>query len=105
MIGEVASVTRLIGAVGVLSGTATNIATLALTPGDWDVNANCFLTGATVGAVTALNFWLNTVSVTLPVPTANGAPNFALGVNGIANGSGGPPGGSGSTSRSRPRSI
>ena len=46
MIGEVASVTRLIGAaLGVLSGTATNIATLALTPGDWDVNANCFLSG------------------------------------------------------------
>ena len=93
MIGEVASVTRLIGAaLGVLSGTATNIATLALTPGDWDVNANCFLSGATAGAVTALNFWLNTVSVTLPVPTANGAPNFALGVSGIANGSGGPTG-------------
>ena len=36
MIGEVASVTRLIGAaLAVLSGTATNIATLALTPGDW----------------------------------------------------------------------
>ena len=92
-IGEFVSSVRLVGnAMAVLTGTAKDVASLVLQPGDWDVSGNCFLTGATAGAVSALNFWLNTASATLPVPTASGIGDMAIGVNGISNGSGGPTG-------------
>lgn len=52
-------------AVSLSTGTATNITSISLTAGDWDVTGNCFI--ANTGAnLTAAIGWVSTSSATLP---------------------------------------
>lgn len=55
------------------SATPTDIATLALTAGDWDVWANFYTTPAGGASQTLLKAWISTTSATDPGPANNGA--------------------------------
>jgi hypothetical protein len=57
-------------ALAMTTATAMNILSLALSPGDWDVQGNGLFTGSALP--TAFSVWLNTVSAALPTASANG---------------------------------
>ncbi|HEY3623746.1 MAG TPA: hypothetical protein VGL12_15395 [Roseiarcus sp.] len=59
-------------AVAMTTATPMNILSLALSPGDWDVQGNGLFTGTALP--TAFSVWLNTVSAALPAASANGMP-------------------------------
>lgn len=72
-IGEYVSSTVLVGSeVGLITETTTDITSISLTPGDWDVRgAICF----DVASTTVLNIligWVSTSSATLPTAPNNG---------------------------------
>jgi hypothetical protein len=70
-------------AVSMSSGTATDITSISLTAGDWDVSGTLWIT--TVGTVTSFNAWINTTATT--EPTRGGAGHsFIQGIS-IAGGS------------------
>lgn len=73
-IGEHISSTVLIGAaVSLTSTAATDVASIALTPGDWDVSGTiCFTAGAAT-ATTVLRNWIYTVPTAAPTPPNAGA--------------------------------
>ena len=52
-------------AVSLSTGANTNITSISLTPGDWDVSGNIYFSVVT-GPATAFFAWINTVSVTRP---------------------------------------
>ena len=72
-VGEYVSSTVLAGsAVALTTNTATNITSISLTAGDWDVTGAIFQqpNGATV--VTLIIGWISTTSATLPTAPNNG---------------------------------
>lgn len=85
-VGEyISSIVLSTSAVGISSGTAGNVTSVALTPGDWDVSGNvAFVAGASTTA-TVFSGGIGTASATLPISPANGA--FAqIGVSVAAGG-------------------
>lgn len=77
-IGEFVSSTVLVGsAVGITSNTATDITTISLTAGDWDVWGAVAFSVATGTIPTTLAGWINTISATFPtLPNGGGEINF-----------------------------
>ena len=95
VVGEILSTNVAIGsAVALTTATTANVATLALTAGDWDVWANIMFIPAASTSITVLKGAISTTTATLPtapngggyneyaspafVPTAAGAPSFQL---------------------------
>jgi hypothetical protein len=72
-VGEFISATVLQGATVALSNNAaTNITSISLTPGDWDVSGNVALNPGGGTVVTQFVGWLSTLSATLPTPPQSG---------------------------------
>ena len=70
-VGEFVSASVASGsAIALTTATPTDIASIALTPGDWDVWANVGLIPASGASVTAISAWINSASATDP-----GSPN------------------------------
>ncbi len=64
-VGEVMTVNVTTPGVSVTSNTQTNIMTLTLTPGDWDVKSN-FLAVCTAAVLSTAHAGISTTSATLP---------------------------------------
>jgi len=76
-IGEYSEVTS--GAIGLTTATSTNITSLSLTAGDWDVYGNVFFLTSAGDTATAVIVGLNTTSATLPaVPLYNHSGNVSI---------------------------
>ncbi len=74
--GEYISSTVLVGsAVSLVSGTATNITSISLTAGDWDVSGNIAFVGAAGTTATTGVATINTTSGTAPTIPGAGAYN------------------------------
>jgi hypothetical protein len=58
--------------VALASGVSKDIATIVLSPGDWDVWGNLAVAPAGTTTQSAILAWLNTVSATNPTPPNNG---------------------------------
>lgn len=84
MVGEYISATVLSGAaVAIATATATNVASISLTPGDWDVSG--FITAGYTGtAMTRLLGWTSASSATLPVFPNNGGAGGHESINGTS---------------------
>ena len=65
-IGEVMSASVAAIATGLTSGSPLNVASVTLTPGDWDVRGSYVLSGTGSTTFTVANCGFNTVSATLP---------------------------------------
>lgn len=79
-VGEYLSTTVLIGSqVAVTSNTNTNVATLVLTAGDWDVWGSVATNPASGTISTNYVNWISTVSATLPTYPNNGGIFFLEG--------------------------
>ena len=64
-LGEASESTVVIGSpVSLVTATATNVTSLSLTAGDWDVSGNVFIT--TTGTNAQTYMWITSVSGTLP---------------------------------------
>ena len=87
-VGEYVESEILVGsAVSLTTNTQTNVTSISLTAGDWDVWGNSVFTGAGGTVVTAAIAGINTVSATLPTAPAKGAYGFWIGnVTGSAPG-------------------
>lgn len=68
-IGEVISNT---GSISPTSGVPTNVTSIVLTAGDWDVNSNIIATGAGTTILIAVQGGINTTSATLPSTVLQG---------------------------------
>ena len=84
MVGEFISATVLSGAaVAIATATPTNITSISLTPGDWDVSG--FVSaGYTGSAMTRLLGWTSATSATLPVFPNNGGAGGHESLNGTS---------------------
>jgi hypothetical protein len=77
MIGEYLSASAALGAINLATGTAVDVASLALTPGDWEVNAAVHFTCGATTTVSRLIASLGTVSATInTAPGAFGSLSF-----------------------------
>lgn len=65
-IGEYISATVATSTVSLSTGVASNVGSISLTAGDWDVSANVVLTLGTTTAVTQQAAWISSTSATLP---------------------------------------
>jgi len=65
-------------AIPLTSGTQTNITSISLTPGDWDVSGIVNLNGASTTLPTVFNAAVNTVSATIPTEGTTGRTNVAF---------------------------
>lgn len=73
-VGEFISSTVLVGAaVSLTNGTATNITSISLTAGDWDVCGNAIFLPAGTTTVNSIAAWTSTTSATFPTAPNNGA--------------------------------
>jgi hypothetical protein len=73
-VGEYISSTVLqASAVAATSGTAFNITSISLTPGDWDVCGNVATNPASTTVQSSIIGWISTTSATLPTDPNNGA--------------------------------
>ena len=74
MIGEYISATVLAGsAVPITTNTATNVASISLTAGDWDVSGNVVIAPAGGSLVTVAAGWISTTSASAPTIPNSGA--------------------------------
>jgi hypothetical protein len=73
-VGEIIAVTvPSASSVSLTSGTPANIASISLTPGDWDVRAN-IVTNPNASTTTSLVLsWIGITSATVPAPPNGGA--------------------------------
>jgi hypothetical protein len=67
--------------VSLVSGAAHDIVTLALPPGDWDVDGEITLGGSST-SVTDMQLWTNSASVTRPAANSFAFTHFAMGQTG-----------------------
>lgn len=84
IVGEFISATVLSGAaVAIATATPTNITSISLTPGDWDVSG--FVSaGYTGSAMTRLLGWTSATSATLPIFPNNGGAGGHESLNGTS---------------------
>lgn len=87
-VGEYVESVVLIGsAVALTNVTQTNVTSISLTAGDWDVWANVIFSGAGSTNITQAISGINTTSTTLPTAPAGGAYGFWVGnITGVAPG-------------------
>jgi hypothetical protein len=78
-IGEVISAVN--GSQALVAGTATNLCTIALTAGDWDVNGEIWA----IGSNTTVEGGINTVSATVPGGPSISTSNISLFITGMTN--------------------
>lgn len=75
-VGEIISSTVLVGsAVALVNGTPTNITSISLTAGEWDVTGNVVHNPAGTTNTTSVEGWVNNVSAA--APTKPGAGGYA----------------------------
>lgn len=70
---------------GITSATATNVTSVSLTAGDWDVDVSVLFAPAASTVTTALQAWISTVSATLP--TAPNGGGYVIDQEAFPNGS------------------
>lgn len=80
-VGELLSTVVLVGAaVGLTTGVPADLASLALTAGDWDVWGSVWFHPGASTTMSSLAGWINTASATQPTAPAGGASaSLALG--------------------------
>lgn len=76
-VGEIISSNVTSGApVALTTGVDTNLTSITLTPGDWDVNLNCGFTGNAATTVTSLIATISLASATIDTTLGRGAQVF-----------------------------
>ena len=73
--------------VSISTNTATNLISISLTAGDWDVWGNLYFGGAVNTVVKSMNSWISTTSATLPFNYITQRQDY--GSTGVANVAGG----------------
>jgi hypothetical protein len=70
-------------AVSLTSAAPSNITSISLTAGDWDVQASC-ITSSSTATITSVDCGVNTTTGTQPDPSADGGRNLVQGISTVS---------------------
>src|SRR5215469_789721 len=71
--------------LGITSGVSTDLASISLSPGDWDVQGGVYFQGSSSSGSDDLRAWVNTVSATQPTGDNGGLAIMSTTSGGLVN--------------------